>query len=981
MMWRTFLNGLYRRLHLNSLRKKLLTPIAVVMLISLLGSAVAFLIGTTLTQRRLLEQQVNLEAERVSKALVERVEDVQQSAVLLANDPEVQRALLASSQDDALMSLHGRAVAIHERLGMDMIQVYNRQNEPRVNLLDASLCRESLLLEETQAGTPVVRTISGHVLLLGRADLPDGDGVVITGIDLAPELARLVSRFRLSADLGLRAEDTEVSNSIEFPFEAVSGRHDDLYSESFFLTLGSTPVTLLLARPVTDMQQVSNTGLLVMVVSTVMTTVLLVGVNVASTRAIEKPIHRLSEAAELVAEGDLQTSVHTENLPSLLGIGDNDEIGLLADVFNDMLRQLRRLYDHLESEVAARTHELATTADVAQAVSSSLDLDVVMRMAAHLIHIRFDFCHLEIFTVDPPGDCAVLRESIGESGQPPRRQRITIARRASTLVGSAAITRSACVVQDTLEDTRYDASAWLERTRSAVAVPMLIGRTVVGVLAAESQEPGTFTPEVVSLLTTLANQIAMGIKNAQLYRSEQRRRRFAEHLELAGRVLTSSLEMKEVPGRVLSLLEAVVAYERGSVWLRQEEELVPLAVSGFSDLECKRLGPVPVRSGDVFHQLMADKEPLILDDVTHEPGWVQLPWLPVHRSWLGAPIISKGDVIGMISLTRAEAGAFTVEEAEWVQSFALQAGIALENAQLYAEIAQFNATLEKRVEQRTEELNRAYQTLEQLDVTKSDFIDVTAHELRTPLTVIKAYAQMLQNFLADDPRPMIDRSVGGILKGADRLCKIVNSMLDVAKIESQAMKVTKEQISLGDVVDHVHANLTVALDERRLTFQTSGLDDLPWIEVDAELLRKMFEHVVTNAIKYTPDGGSITVTGREGLSEAGQRYVEIVVRDTGIGIDPAQQEVIFEKFYQMGEGDLHSSGQTKFKGGGPGLGLAIARGIVQAHGGRIWVESEGYDEAACPGTEVYVRLPWKLRPAMTVEKESQSLQQVQAPVV
>jgi signal transduction histidine kinase len=85
--------------------------------------------------------------------------------------------------------------------------------------------------------------------------------------------------------------------------------------------------------------------------------------------------------------------------------------------------------------------------------------------------------------------------------------------------------------------------------------------------------------------------------------------------------------------------------------------------------------------------------------------------------------------------------------------------------------------------------------------------------------------------------------------------------------------------------------------------------------------------------------------------------VEISIQDTGIGIDPQNQELVFEKFYQTGEVLLHSSGKTKFKGGGPGLGLAIARGIVNAHGGRIWLQSPGHDEATNPGTTVYVRLP------------------------
>jgi signal transduction histidine kinase len=122
----------------------------------------------------------------------------------------------------------------------------------------------------------------------------------------------------------------------------------------------------------------------------------------------------------------------------------------------------------------------------------------------------------------------------------------------------------------------------------------------------------------------------------------------------------------------------------------------------------------------------------------------------------------------------------------------------------------------------------------------------------------------------------------------------------------------------------------------------------------------VFYHLLSNAIKFTPDGGKINVSGQvlytpeEQPVESG---VELVVSDTGIGIDPSMQEVIFTKFYQTGELALHSSGRTKFKGAGPGLGLAIAKGIVEAHSGRIWVESPEHDEIRCPGSQFYVFLP------------------------
>jgi signal transduction histidine kinase len=144
-----------------------------------------------------------------------------------------------------------------------------------------------------------------------------------------------------------------------------------------------------------------------------------------------------------------------------------------------------------------------------------------------------------------------------------------------------------------------------------------------------------------------------------------------------------------------------------------------------------------------------------------------------------------------------------------------------------------------------------------------------------------------------------------------------------------------------------------------LTLLLKDLGALPAIEADADGLYKVFYHLLTNAVKYTPDGGTITVAGRvfQGTEPVPGDSVEVTISDTGIGIDPDVQELIFTKFYQTGELSLHSSGKTKFKGGGAGLGLAIVRGIVQAHRGRVWVESPGYDEESFPGSEFHVVLP------------------------
>jgi signal transduction histidine kinase len=144
--------------------------------------------------------------------------------------------------------------------------------------------------------------------------------------------------------------------------------------------------------------------------------------------------------------------------------------------------------------------------------------------------------------------------------------------------------------------------------------------------------------------------------------------------------------------------------------------------------------------------------------------------------------------------------------------------------------------------------------------------------------------------------------------------------------------------------------MTIEIDE--------AINALPPLHADSELLKKALDNVFINALKFTPDGGTITISAKPVTVDGKGEMCEISFKDTGIGLDPANKDIIFEKLYQVGKVELHSSGRTKFKGGGPGLGLAITAGILKAHHGKIWVESEGYDEEKLFGSTFFIQLPF-----------------------
>lgn len=445
---------------------------------------------------------------------------------------------------------------------------------------------------------------------------------------------------------------------------------------------------------------------------------------------------------------------------------------------------------------------------------------------------------------------------------------------------------------------------------------------------------------------------------------EQNRRQLAESLQRIGRELSGSLNLKKVTKRILKELDKVVTYARAVLLLEKDGQLQAIAKQGYPDEIRTAALHILIQDdpNDLYRRMVRTGEPIVITDVQKDAQWQQHSDLPLHHSWLGVPLMHQERVIGMLSLTREAVGAFGGDDITLVLAFAGQAAVALENARLYDEIRLFNSQLEEMVAQRTLELNKAMEILARLDQTKSDFINVMAHELRTPITVISGYSQMLKQSSAGLQDPTVGMVSEGIVGGIERLQRLVNSILDITRLDNDVLNLAVEQVHVGNLIEVVVARLHNDVLDRKQTVSTAVSHTLPLLIADPDLLKKLFHALLINAIKYTPDGGEIEIHGRvvtstSSTSTSSVGEIEITIRDTGIGIDPANHDLIFEKFFQSGELALHSSGRNKFKGGGPGLGLAIARGITEAHGGQIWVESTAHDEATCPGSTFYVRLP------------------------
>lgn len=289
----------------------------------------------------------------------------------------------------------------------------------------------------------------------------------------------------------------------------------------------------------------------------------------------------------------------------------------------------------------------------------------------------------------------------------------------------------------------------------------------------------------------------------------------------------------------------------------------------------------------------------------------------------------------------------------------------LENTQLAhaaqsTEISRLYTESEKKVMEYAAEMSRANRDLARLEQAKTDFISIAAHELKTPLTLIQGYVNILRDREID---PQVKAMVEGINRGAQRMNAMIEDMLDLSAIDLKQLGLVLEEVKPQKAIELVLAQLQRAFEERRQTVKTTGLDALPGIEADARRLHQVFRQIIINAIKYTPDGGCISINGQQPESgPAGRESIKIIIQDTGVGVAPEDREKIFEKFYRSGDSSLHSTGQTKFMGAGPGLGLAIVKGLIEAHGGRITVESQGFDMQNYPGATFTITLPVKANP-------------------
>jgi signal transduction histidine kinase len=427
--------------------------------------------------------------------------------------------------------------------------------------------------------------------------------------------------------------------------------------------------------------------------------------------------------------------------------------------------------------------------------------------------------------------------------------------------------------------------------------------------------------------------------------------------------ISRTLDMHQLSSLVIGMISELLQTNRGALMLVTEVddglEIRPIPAMGQIPHQKIKLDP-----GSCFIKaLIQQHQPLLQYELDFNPDYADLS--NEERAWLNElameayiPIGGGKEMNGLIAIGPKNSGVpYQPGEMELVQILADQTIIALQNARLYSELGAQN----EKIRRLNVNLVNQNERLEIMDRVKSDFITIASHELRTPLTQVKGYSDILSAMNEENAltREQTREIISHVNRATLRLEGLITAMLDASQLDAEGMQLTFVETRLDTILRLAVEPLIQAMRERRISLEMDGIMELPVIYADFKRLVQAFTNLIGNAVKYTPDHGNITVQARMAPTHQAneEEYIELVIADTGIGIDPKFHELIFEKFFRIGDPQLHSTGNTKFKGAGPGLGLPIAKGVIEAHGGRIWVESEGEDEERLPGSHFHIILP------------------------
>ncbi|MCB0194092.1 MAG: GAF domain-containing protein [Anaerolineae bacterium] len=573
----------------------------------------------------------------------------------------------------------------------------------------------------------------------------------------------------------------------------------------------------------------------------------------------------------------------------------------------------------LLEEAQEKARQLTTLSEVSTAIGSTLDLDIVlMRIMEHAVQLlnaeagsllladaQRENLRFEV-VLGPTGDKLVgVETSIGKG-----------------IIGNVAQTGEPLIINDVSSDPRWDVDFDEEtefKTKDLMCVPMQIRNKIIGVIEVLNKQDGsTFTEEDCNLLMSFGGQAAIAIQNAQKFtltdRALAERMQELQTLQMFDQQLQTSIELQNVLDITLTYAMDALGLSIGAMGVvnnnNDNEPELYLPVQRGMPMEISRYKNKPWRLSQGFiGHVVRTGQAVLTNDVAEVEECHPAAYLA--RSVLVVPVKQEGQVIGVINLESTSTDYFTEEDLNFVTILVSHAAIAIENAKLFEQVKHANQS-------------------------KTEFMSTASHELKIPMTSIKGYAKLLQmgagGPLSDKQKDFLEV----ISNNVDRMDRLVSDLLDVSRIEAGRIRLEIDDVQIKQVIEDVVESVQNQVKSKKLHLILDVHEDLPQIRADYNRMVQIMTNLVSNAYKYTPEGGDITVIAQpyfNGDLNGDVQGIQVTVKDTGYGIAKEDMDKLFTNFFRSSDQNIRNEPGT-------GLGLSITKRMIENHGGELLVESE-----------------------------------------
>jgi len=566
-----------------------------------------------------------------------------------------------------------------------------------------------------------------------------------------------------------------------------------------------------------------------------------------------------------------------------------------------------------------RLHDLLLLHEVSTGVSASLDPQEVLK---HIVRGAIEAVGADAASINlliAPGE-AQMMASVGLSERFQQRTDVRPAGITMTVIR----TGEPLPIPDVTQQPGLVKPLVLEEgIQSFIVLPLPGREQIIGTMFVFYHQSHRFSDDEVRLLTTLANQAAIALENARLFTEMRRRVRELRLLHDVGLATASGVRLEEtlqaaavalaveLEGNNVALM--LLDPESGTLRMEASVGYPPDAVKGLH-----------LRLGEGITGWVAQHgEPALVPDVRLDPRYYE--GAPDTRSELCVPLVADSRVIGVLNIESPQPDVFTDDDRRLLSTLASNLTVLIERARLFEEVE----AARNESQQRAEALEEANVRLRELDRLKSEFLANMSHELRTPLNSIIGFSEVLIDGLVGEMTGEQKECLENVHSSGHHLLALIDDVLDLSKIEAGRMELEPATFDVAELLAEVQATIRPLIEEKSQVLEIEQAGGLPPLTADRFRVKQILLNLLSNAHKFTLVEGHITLSCRL----VDQATLLFSVADTGIGIKPEDQKIIFEEFRQ-------ADGSASREVTGTGLGLAISKRLVEMHGGRIWVESE-----------------------------------------